>query len=159
MPQWSKPCARISVSLAVAKTQPPRSRSARSVRYLKNDDSAAACEEGLVAGREVDHREPAHAHRDAGLEMRSIGIRPAPPHRVQHRGEDMRGCRVRRVEEAGDAAHGGGSISGLFVGRYATDGIAQTTLFCPGNGVFMITLIGTGFYHFDAAHARSDSLS
>ena len=100
------------MSLAVAKRCPLRSssRAQRAIvvdlAVLEGEHVPAARAQRLVAGREVDDGEPAHAHRDARLDVHPLAVRPAMADRGEHRAQDVRAGRVRRVDDAGDAAHG-----------------------------------------------------
>ena len=63
--------------------------------------------ERLLATRDVDDRQPAHAKPDAGQRHRPLVVRPAMPQRVDHPTEVIACDRPYRVtfDDAGDTAH------------------------------------------------------
>src|SRR6266511_4342502 len=72
---------------------------------LEREHTTAARGERLSAVRDGDHREPAHAERDATVDVDAFAVGPAMHDRVEHRAKhDVDSGRLC-VDQACDAAH------------------------------------------------------
>ena len=87
---------------------------------VEHDSHAAVVVEGwLVAGDEIDDREPAHAQRHAVINQIAFGVRSAMMHPIAHRAQEFRAAILRRrpgieIRPTGNSAH---EISSICRGR------------------------------------------